>query len=98
MGNYTDALANPDIADALVESRAYRSKVGLGLSWDQGLTKDLGSFVRLSWDDGRTESFEYTEVDRSAAAGLSLSGEAWGRKDDTFGVAGVVNGIASSHA
>jgi high affinity Mn2+ porin len=97
MGNYTDALANPDIADALVESRAYRSKVGLGLSWDQGLTKDLGSFVRLSWDDGRTESFAYTEVDRSAAAGLSLSGEAWGRKDDTFGVAGVVNGIASSH-
>ena len=67
------------------------------MSWDQGLTKDLGAFVRLSWDDGRTESFAYTEVDRSAAAGLSLAGTVWGRKDDTVGVASVVNGIVPSH-
>jgi high affinity Mn2+ porin len=36
-------------------------------------------------------------VDRSAAAGLSLNGGRWYRKDDTLGVAGVVNGIAPSH-
>jgi high affinity Mn2+ porin len=97
MGNYADALASPEIADALVASRAYRSKVGFGMSWDQALTKDLGAFVRLSWDDGRTESFAYTEVDRSAAAGLSSSGGAWGRKDDTLGIAAVVNGIVPGH-
>ncbi|HEY5079839.1 MAG TPA: carbohydrate porin [Opitutaceae bacterium] len=97
MGDYRDALENSDVADALFETRAYRSKVGLGLSWDQELAKDLGAFVRLSWDDGRTESFAYTEVDRSAAAGLSVAGNAWGRKDDTVGVAGVVNAIAAGH-
>lgn len=97
MGNYADALEYPDIADALVQSRAYRSKVGFGISWDQQLTKDLGAFSRLSWDDGRTESFEFTEVDRSVAAGLSLNGEVWGRKVDTLGVAGVVNAIVPSH-
>jgi high affinity Mn2+ porin len=97
MGNYADALESPDIGDALIQSRAYRSKVGFGVSWDQELTKDLGVFARLSWDDGRTESFEFTEVDRSAAAGLSLNGGRWYRKDDTLGVAGVVNGIAPSH-
>jgi high affinity Mn2+ porin len=97
MGNYDDALANPDITNALTQSRAYRSKAGFGMSWDQQLATDLGAFVRLSWDDGRTESFAFTEVDRSIAAGLSLNGGRWGRKDDVLGVAGVINGIVSSH-
>jgi high affinity Mn2+ porin len=97
MGNYDDTLASPEISDALSKSRAYRSKVGLGLSWDQQLTKDVGAFVRLSWDDGRSESFAFTEVDRSVAAGLSLNGSRWGRKDDVLGVAGVVNGIVTGH-
>jgi high affinity Mn2+ porin len=97
MGNYADALAQPDIGNALFETRAYRSKVGFGVSWNQQLAADLGAFVRLSWDDGRTESFAFTEVDRSAAAGLSLAGAQWGRKDDILGVAGVVNAIVPSH-
>jgi high affinity Mn2+ porin len=97
MGNYADAVASPGITTALSGSRAYRSKVGFGMSWDQQLTKDLGAFVRLSWDDGRTESFAFTEVDRSLAAGLSMTGERWGRKSDTLGVAGIVNGIVPSH-
>lgn len=97
MGNYADALAEPDISDALAQSRAYRSKAGFGMSWDQQLAKDVGIFLRLSWDDGRAESYEFTEVDRSAATGLSLDGSRWGRKNDTFGIAGVVNGIVGSH-
>ncbi len=97
MGSYQDAVENPVITDALIASRAYRSKVGFGVSWDQQLTQDLGAFVRVSWDDGRTESFAFTEVDRSLAAGLSTSGAHWGRKDDTLGLAGVVNGIIGVH-
>jgi high affinity Mn2+ porin len=97
MGNYSDALASPDIATALSSSRAYRSKVGFGLSWDQQLTASLGAFARLSWDDGRSESFAFTEIDRSAALGLSMQGDAWGRKDDTVGLAEVVNAIVPSH-
>jgi high affinity Mn2+ porin len=97
MGNYADALASPDLGTALSQSRAYRSKEGFGMSWDQELTTELGAFARLSWDDGRAESDEFTEVDRSAAAGLSVKGGAWGRKDDSLGIAGVVNGIAPSH-
>lgn len=97
MGNYADALANPDLGTALSQSRAYRSKGGFGISWDQELGKTVGVFSRLSWDDGRAESDEFTEVDRSAAAGFSLTGATWGRKDDTLGIAGVINGIAPSH-
>lgn len=97
MGNYQDAVENPDITYALSESRAYRSKVGFGVSWDQQLTQDVGVFTRLSWDDGKTESFAFTEVDRSLAAGLSMGGSSWGRKDDVLGVAGIVNAIVPSH-
>jgi high affinity Mn2+ porin len=31
------------------------------------------------------------------AAGLSVSGKLWNRDDDTFGLAGVVNGISPEH-
>jgi high affinity Mn2+ porin len=95
MGLYSeaDAETNPDITT----TRAYRWKEGLGLSWDQSLTANLGAFVRLSADDGKTESFAFDEVDRSAAAGLSLKGAGWHRPDDVLGLAGAVNGIVEAH-
>ena len=97
MGSYALADAAPPGADDLIASRAYRSKVGFGVNWDQALTEDLGAFARLSWDDGRTESFAFTEIDRSVALGLSEAGSRWGRKDDTVGLAVVVNAIVGDH-
>ncbi len=95
MGLYAaaDGENTPDIAT----TRTYRSKVGFGLSWDQALNANLGAFSRLSWDDGRTETFAFTEIDRSAAAGLSEKGTPWGRPDDVTGLAAVVNGLAPDH-
>jgi high affinity Mn2+ porin len=81
----------------VVNTRSYRSKAGAGLSWDQQLAPDLGLFARLSWDDGRTETWAFTEIDSSAAGGLSLQGTAWGRKDDTVGLAGIVDGLSPAH-
>ena len=43
------------------------------------------------------ESYEYTDIDRTFAAGASLSGARWGRKDDTVAIAVVVNGISKVH-
>jgi hypothetical protein len=34
---------------------------------------------------------------RTLAAGMTVSGKSWGRADDTFGVAGVVNSISGQH-
>jgi high affinity Mn2+ porin len=95
MGLYSeaDAETNPDITT----TRAYRWKEGAGISWDQSLSANLGAFVRLSCDDGKTESFAFDEVDRSAAAGLSLKGTAWHRAEDVVGLAGVVDGLAPDH-
>jgi high affinity Mn2+ porin len=81
----------------VTQTRAYRSKAGAGLSWDQELSPDFGGFARLSWNDGRTETWAFTEIDRSVAVGLSLKGTRWNRPDDVVGLADVTNGLSSEH-
>jgi len=95
MGSYSEALeeAHPDITT----TRSYRSKTGGGLNWEQEITDSLGVFARAGFDDGHTETWAFTEIDRSASAGLSLKGTAWGRTADTLGVAAVVDGLSEDH-
>jgi len=95
MGDYAAALrmAHPDVT----QSRADRSKAGAGLGWDQELAANVGAFARAGFNDGRAESWAFTEVDRTATAGLSLAGAAWGRKGDTWAFAGAVDGLSGLH-
>ena len=97
MGSYALSVSNPSAGLDVVNTRGYRSKVGAGISWDQELTSDLGAFARASWNDGHTETWAFTEIDSSVAAGLSLQGAAWGRRDDTVGLAEVVDGLSADH-
>lgn len=98
MGNYRQAILNPGPNGPDVTlARAYTAKYGFGLSAEQALTDDLGIFARLGWNDGHTESFVFTEIDRTASLGLSLKGARWHRPDDVVGLAGVINGIAKNH-
>jgi high affinity Mn2+ porin len=97
MGSFTDALAlaratgtTPDVARV----RRYRARPGGSLNVEQGLTDDLGFFLRASENDGSKESFEFTDINESLSAGLSLKGTQWSRKDDTVGAAFVVDGIS----
>ncbi|MBS4096323.1 MAG: carbohydrate porin [Sulfuricella sp.] len=62
-------------------------KYGFGVNTDQALTADLGVFFKAMWSDGQTETLAFTEVDRSMTAGVSLKGAAWGRAQDTVGLA-----------
>jgi high affinity Mn2+ porin len=77
--------------------RKYQSRGGVSMNLEQEITSDLGVFARAGWADGNVEPFDVTDIDRTAAAGLSLKGNQWGRPDDTFGLAGVVNGISKVH-
>jgi high affinity Mn2+ porin len=56
-----------------------------------------GFFARAGWANGNIEPYDFTDIDRTVAGGLSISGKKWGRDDDTFGIAGVVNGITKVH-
>ena len=51
----------------------------------------------MSWNDGGTEMFSYTEVERSTQVGLSLRGAQWKRAQDTLGLAFVQNGLSKAH-
>src|SRR6185437_7028790 len=100
-GSYQEAL---DIAAAtgappnVAATRAYdRTKYGFELNLDQDITSSLGAFARLSWNDGATESWAFTEIDRSASFGLVQSGAPWHRPNDQLGAAVVVNGLSAVH-
>jgi len=77
--------------------RQYQSRGGVSMNLEQEITSDLGAFVRAGWANGDIEPYEFTDIDRTAAAGLSLNGKQWGRPDDTIGIAGVLNGISKIH-
>ncbi len=96
-GNFDDALNQPgNITTDLINDRHYgSSKYGAALNMEQQLNNSLGAFARLSWNNGQTEDWTFTQVDESAALGISLKGADWGRPDDVVGLAGVVNGISS---
>jgi high affinity Mn2+ porin len=87
------AQVTGDPAD-IAAVRRYDSRAGVSLNLEQQIAADLGVFARAGWADGRFETYEFTDIDRTLAAGLALKGTRWGRPDDTVGVAGVVNGIS----
>ncbi|HEV2194307.1 MAG TPA: carbohydrate porin [Candidatus Acidoferrum sp.] len=72
-------------------------KYGFGINFEQNLTRYLAAFGRFGWDNGKTESFAYTEVDQTFAGGLGANGTLWRRRYDRAGVAIVTNGICKDH-
>ncbi len=97
MGDYREALDQMPVDPEVTLTRAYRYKYGFGLNWEQELTKDLGLFARLGWDDGHTESWAFTAIDRLGEVGLLLKGRCWCRPNDQVGLAFDANGIARDH-
>jgi high affinity Mn2+ porin len=97
MGNYQETLNNPSLGEDIELDAAYRYKYGFGINLEQEIRKNLGVFMRLGWSDGKNQTYEFTDVDRTATGGLTLKGARWRRPQDTVGVAGVINGISAAH-
>jgi len=72
-------------------------KYGFGVNIEQNLTSTITAFGRFGWNNGKTESFAYTEVDQTFQAGLHASGSLWGRKHDRAALAFVSNAICKDH-
>jgi len=101
-GRYADAIrlaertgTTPDITTV---HRAGTLKYGTGISSDQEITKDVGVFMRLGWNDGKTQSFAFTAIDRLASAGVQVKGNSWKRKYDVAATSFTASGISGVHA
>ena len=100
MGSFQDAIQLAALTGGpanITAVRQFQSRGGISMNLEQQLMPNVGLFVRAGIANGDKEPYEFTDVDRTVAAGLSISGKQWGRDDDTFGIAGVVNGISSVH-
>jgi hypothetical protein len=100
MGDFSAALrqaAGTGNAPDLAAVRQRRSKVGFGISVEQELSANTGMFMRASRHDGKTETYAFTEIDRSFSGGVVFKGGPWGRSDDEIGLALIANGLSSSH-
>ncbi len=99
MGLFREALHRPgDVNENIAQTRRFgHIKYGGVLNVEQELGKEVGGFLRGSWNDGRTEDWAFTQIDRSVAGGVSLRGGRWGRPEDTLGVASALNGLSGNH-
>jgi high affinity Mn2+ porin len=101
MGIYRDQIAlaeqNHVAPDITNHPWHITRKYGFGVNVEQSLTRYLTAFTRFGWDNGKTESFAYTEVDQTFAAGVGANGTWWHRKQDRAGVALVSNAIKKDH-
>jgi hypothetical protein len=105
MGTYREAvnaflsgsdrnLAAPNI---LLHEHNGALKYGFGYNTEQELTENLRVFGRFGWNEGKHESFAYTEVDQTAEAGADYAGTRWRRPADKIGLAVVTNAIKRDH-
>jgi high affinity Mn2+ porin len=103
MGNYRNALAIAKETGAVpaivADDREGRHKTGFGINAEQPLADggETGVFMRLGWNDGKNESFAFTEVDNVASVGAQVSGVHWRRADDRLGSALVSEGLSGPH-
>ena len=98
MGNYQTAVQSrqgvPDIEDSRIYSR---TKYGFGVNIEHTINENIGLFAKTSWNDGKNETWAFTEIDNSASLGCVWSGVLRGRPKDVFGLAFVTNGISAEH-
>jgi high affinity Mn2+ porin len=98
MGVYRDALeASPTDPDVTSTRAPGREKHGFGLNVEQEIVPHVGAFLRAGWNDGKTESWAFTEVERTLTAGVSIDGALWERPADALGVGVGWNGVNADH-
>ncbi|RMF50175.1 MAG: carbohydrate porin [Bacteroidetes bacterium] len=97
MGSYTEALLQDVYPPDITLTRKYgRNKYGIALNIEQYISKGSGLFLRLSWNDGKNETWAFTEIDHAMACGLSLQGILPNLKD-RWAIAYSLNGLSRYH-
>ena len=96
-GTYRSAILPDGSTDLAGTRRPGTAKYGFGLNAEQAITRDIGAFARYGWSDGKTETWAFTEIDRSVSGGLAIQGRLWKRPADGIGIAAVGNYLSGDH-
>jgi high affinity Mn2+ porin len=97
MGDYLDAVAlaaEEGGAANIAAVRRYRSRAGIALNVEQAINDELGVFLRAGDSEGGREAYEFTDIDKTLAVGVSWQGKRWGRPDDVVGLATVIDDVS----
>jgi high affinity Mn2+ porin len=102
MGVYSEAVAQhlagitavPDITDHPWHTTM---KYGFGANLEQPISRYFTAYARWGWNNGKTESFVYTEIDSTFSGGVGADGHQWHRNKDRAGVAFASNAISKAH-
>ena len=102
MGSFANALAAwraslTPIPEVSAVRQAGAHEFGFGLNWQQGLPHGFGLFARAGWNNGKFESYSYTEVNNTFEGGVEVPGTLWARPGDHLGAAIASNGISCEH-
>jgi hypothetical protein len=102
MGDYREAVqafqsgqdSRPDITK---HEHTGAGKYGFGYNFEQSLTEHLEVAGRFGWNDGKHESYAYTEIEQTVLIGADYDGTSWGRGNDKVGMAFTSNAIKRDH-
>lgn len=98
MGNYNASVElNPTAPDITATRKYSRNKYGGAINIEQSLSDSWGFFARGSWNDGKNETWAFTEIDHSVSLGFVRKDGLLKRQSDELGLATVANGISSPH-
>ncbi len=101
-GNYAEAIKQAEqtksVPSVVATRRPGTLKYGFGINLEQEVANNIGVFTRLGWNDGKTETFAFTSIDRLASGGISIKGTRWRRKQDVVATSFTAGGISGVHA
>jgi hypothetical protein len=102
MGVFREAIqafqrGEASVPDITAHPLRTTTKYGFGVGVEQELTGRLRVFGRAGWNEGKHESYAYTQVNNSFQLGGDVRGDPWKRKRDKVGVAMASNGLSSDH-
>jgi carbohydrate-selective porin OprB len=102
MGNYEEAVKlyldhvtpTPNVTATAQQGTI---KYGFGINFEQEFVKDAYLFGRWGWNEGKHESFCYTEDNEGVEIGVYSLGSNWKRSLDRAGAAFVSSGLSKAH-
>jgi len=102
MGNYEEAVKlylehltpAPNVSATAQQGTI---KYGFGINFEQEFVKDAYVFGRWGWNEGKHESFCYTEDNEGVEVGVYSKGSNWKRSLDRAGAAFVSSGLSKAH-